>query len=78
MSHDEGLSSGGKFDLPLAENLSWHKSTRSETKQCVEVAIQPDLVFVRDSEEPDGAWLRFTPAQWQCFLDGAVQGEFDL
>ncbi|MER6950109.1 DUF397 domain-containing protein [Nonomuraea sp. NPDC000554] len=36
------------------------------------------LVAVRDSKDPDGPKLFFTPAEWNAFLDGAKADEFDL
>jgi hypothetical protein len=35
-------------------------------------------VAVRDSKDPDGPVLEFTPLEWLCFLAGAKAGEFDL
>ncbi|MBW8094038.1 DUF397 domain-containing protein [Streptomyces hygroscopicus subsp. hygroscopicus] len=36
--------------------------------ECVEVAVNvPDAVAVRDSKNPDGPVLRFTPAAWADF-----------
>jgi hypothetical protein len=32
---------------------------------------------VRDSTDPDGPKLRFTLAEWQAFISGAKDGEFD-
>ena len=58
----------------------WRKSTRSGpfTDNCVEVAFVPDGVAVRDSKDPDGPALLFTPAEWNAFVGGAKDGEFDL
>jgi hypothetical protein len=59
----------------------WHKSTRSGGNggDCVEVAVNlPGLVAVRDSKDPDGGTLVFTPSEWAAFLDGVREGEFDL
>jgi hypothetical protein len=32
---------------------------------------------VRDSKNPHGPMLQFTPAEWRAFLAGARCGEFD-
>lgn len=32
---------------------------------------------VRDSRNPDGPILFFTPAEWTAFIEGAKDGEFD-
>ncbi|MDF5751451.1 DUF397 domain-containing protein [Spongiactinospora sp. TRM90649] len=49
----------------------WRKSTRSSDNggNCVEVATNlPDRIAVRDSKDPTGPVLTFTPAEWQAFL----------
>lgn len=58
----------------------WRKSTRSGGgDNCVEVATATDgHIGVRDSKNPDRAVLEFTPAEWDAFLAGAKDGEFDL
>ncbi|MFY1586333.1 DUF397 domain-containing protein [Micromonospora sp. WMMD734] len=48
----------------------WRKSTRSGSNggDCVEVADNlPGLVAVRDSKDPHGPTLTFTPAAWVSF-----------
>jgi len=45
---------------------------------CVEVAgLSGDLIRVRDSKKPGGAMLGFTPAEWDAFVSGVRNGEFD-
>jgi Domain of unknown function (DUF397) len=49
----------------------WRKSSWSASNggQCVEVAQNlPAAIAVRDSRDPDGAHLMFTPAAWAAFL----------
>ncbi len=51
--------------------MTWRKSTYSTTNggACVEVACPaPAIVAVRDSQDPHGPHLLFTPADWQQFL----------
>ena len=57
----------------------WFKSTRSSAgKDCVEVAHLDDgRVGVRDSKNPTGGVLVFAPSEWDAFLLGARDGEFD-
>jgi hypothetical protein len=48
--------------------LTWRKSSYSGNNggQCVEVAA-PGRVLVRDSKNPHGAMLEFTPETWRKF-----------
>ena len=64
---------------PSNTDLSWIKSSLSYcNSNCVEVASLPDGgVGVRDSKDPSGPVLRFTPGEWRAFLGGACNGEFD-
>jgi len=58
----------------------WKRSSRSGSEgQRVEVADLPGgFVAVRDSESPEGPALIFTPAEWEAFVGGVRDGEFDL
>ena len=44
----------------------------------VEVAIVETGVAVRDSRRPEGPILFFTPEEWDAFVGGAKNGEFDV
>ncbi|MET8875700.1 DUF397 domain-containing protein [Nocardia sp. NPDC004604] len=57
----------------------WFKSSYSESNgQCVEVAfLGGDIVGVRDSKNPTGPALVFTPGEWAAFTAGVVDGEFE-
>ncbi|MEU8054619.1 DUF397 domain-containing protein [Microbispora bryophytorum] len=59
----------------------WKKSSRSGDSggNCVEVARNlPGVIAVRDSKDPDGPKLLFTPSEWDAFIGGVRDGEFDL
>jgi hypothetical protein len=62
------------------ERAMWRKSTRSGpfTDNCVEVAFVDDSIAVRDSKNPTGPVLLFTAKEWDAFVDGAKDGEFDV
>nr|WP_280466116.1 DUF397 domain-containing protein [Nocardia brasiliensis] len=56
----------------------WFKSRRSgASKDCVEVAhLNGGMVGVRDSKDPTGPALAFTPAQWDEFTTAISKGRF--
>jgi hypothetical protein len=60
-------------------DVNWIKSSLSYSNgNCVEMAELPDgTIGMRDSKDPDGPILRFTPVEWKEFLGGARRGEFD-
>ena len=62
-------------DLP---KITWRKSTYCANGDCVEVALLEGEVVVRDSKHPHGPMLHFTPIEWEAFLNGARDGEFNL
>jgi uncharacterized protein DUF397 len=57
--------------------VNWRKASYSGTNGggCVEVARCLPAVAVRDSKDPDGPRLVFTPADWQAFTDQVKAGE---
>ena len=62
-------------------DAAWHKSTRSQTSNCVEVAelrAGPAAVALRDSKDRGGPVLLFNRAGWLGFIAGAKNGQFDL
>jgi hypothetical protein len=61
------------------DTLVWKKSSFSNGQgECVEVAVKHDGGRkVRDSKDPKGAILDFTPGEWVAFVQGAKAGEFD-
>jgi hypothetical protein len=50
----------------------------ADSDNCVEVAFVDDAIAVRDSKNPSGPALIFTAAEWDAFVHGAKDGEFDL
>lgn len=56
----------------------WVKSTHSMNNGCVEVAFINGQVGVRDSKDRQGPVLVFTAREWEAFIGGARDGEFEL
>lgn len=67
---------GLRVDLSRAV---WSKSTRSSGNcdNCVEVAFIDNAIAVRDSKNPDGPALIYTRSEWDAFVGGVKDGEFD-
>jgi Domain of unknown function (DUF397) len=64
------------LDIP---HLTWHKSSLCSGGDCVEIAVShksssvpgtDDYItfLMRNSKEPAGQVLRFTPAEWAGFI----------
>jgi hypothetical protein len=62
-----------------ASGSYWTKSSLSFSNgNCVEVASLPNNeVGIRDSKDTAGPVLRFTPDEWDAFVGGVRNGEFD-
>jgi hypothetical protein len=63
-----------------ASQASWRKSSFSHWNgNCVEISrIRPGLIGMRDTKDHgEGPVLIFTDAEWDAFLIGAKQGQFD-
>ncbi len=59
---------------------AWRTSSFSQNEPlALEAAFLPDGgVAVRHSKDPDGSVLRYTRREWDAFLKGARDGEFNL
>ncbi|WP_026922584.1 DUF397 domain-containing protein [Glycomyces arizonensis] len=63
--------------------IRWRISSRSDSGggQCVEAGPLSDgsgRVAVRHSHHPEGSLIVYTRAEWDAFLAGAKDGEFDF
>ena len=68
------LSVGVLVEVPDTDG----DGTADERDNCVEVAFISGAIAVRDSKNPTGPALVFTPGEWDAFVGGAKDGEFDL
>lgn len=51
--------------------LAWFKSSYSggtNGESCVELALTPGTVYVRDSKETEGPRITFAPETWVAFV----------
>ncbi len=60
------------------ETHAWQKSTHSGGNgACVEVASPAtEIIAVRDSKDPSGPSLAFSPESWNSFIGGVNGGAF--
>lgn len=62
----------------MQDGSVWVKSSLSFANgNCVEVLNGVGAVRVRNSRDPDGGTLVFTPEEWHAFIGGVCNGEFD-
>jgi hypothetical protein len=61
------------------QGVTWQKSSRSNPSgNCVECAALPGGgVAVRNSRDPEGPALLYTPAEIEAFILGVRDGDFD-
>lgn len=60
-------------------DVTWLGAPDSDPNNRVEIAYLPEgAVAMRNSADPDGPVLRYTAAEWEAFVLGARDGEFDL
>ena len=70
--YETGVPANG---LPVA---AWEKSTFSQgNSNCVEVGDAGAWVAFRDSKNPGGPALVFTPGEMSAFVQGVREGQFD-
>lgn len=56
----------------------WRRTTGADGEESpVEVAHKDGMYGMRDSRNPDGDVLTFTPGEWDAFVKGVHAGEFD-
>ncbi|WP_371598411.1 DUF397 domain-containing protein [Streptomyces sp. NBC_00564] len=53
----------------MSADLNWFKSSYSGSEgECVEIAIAPATIHIRDSKTPTAPTLTVTPTTWTLFL----------
>ena len=70
-------------EISEVAGVAWHISTHSDSSggSCVEagpLVDETERVAVRHSHHPAGPVIIFTRPEWDAFLSGAKDGEFDF
>lgn len=66
------------MSTPEPFGVAWRTSSRSNGQQaCVEVAVVPGRVGVRDSKDRSGPALVFGPSAWRAFVGDVRHSGFD-
>jgi hypothetical protein len=55
----------------------WHTGRRCDGGQCVEIGTLGESILIRSSEDPGGRHVEFSRDEWQMFVDGIKDGDFD-
>jgi hypothetical protein len=56
---------------------TWHVARRCDTGACVEIGTLGESVLVRSSVDPDGECVTLSRGEWQVFVAGVKDGDFD-
>jgi hypothetical protein len=74
-THEHPLK--GEFDTAAAR---WERTTHKDgTPAALEIGYAENgMVALRRAAAPDGDLLIYTPAEWEAFVQGVRDGEFDL
>lgn len=75
----DSVTMGEKVKVTVIAPAAWRKSSYSGgAGNCVEIAGDlPGAVGVRDSKDPAGPALVFTPRTWRAFVAQVKNGGFD-
>ncbi|MFC7382600.1 DUF397 domain-containing protein [Sphaerisporangium rhizosphaerae] len=59
-------------------DVTWLSAPGSASDDRIEIAYLPGgAVALRNPADPNGTVLRFTPGEWNAFVLGVRDGEFD-
>ena len=57
--------------------LAWRVARTCQGGSCVRVAYTGGTILIGDTKNPDGDVLTYTVSEWQEFVAGVKQGDFD-
>lgn len=59
------------------KSLTWRTAAACNAGSCVQVARVGGSVAMRNSKQPEGLVLIYSPDEWLAFMERAKKGEFD-
>jgi hypothetical protein len=60
-----------------AAEAEWRIASFCQTRECVEVAQQGDVILLRDSVQPRGGVLHCAAGEWRSFVGYVKAGQYD-
>jgi hypothetical protein len=58
-------------------DLDWRVSRTCDNGQCVKVARSGEIIFIGNTNSPEGPFSECTIEEWRHFLAGVKLGDFD-
>jgi hypothetical protein len=58
-------------------DIPFRAAVKSGGTNCIQVGRRDGMILIADSKRPGGPVLSYTLQEWDAFLDGAKNGEFD-
>jgi hypothetical protein len=63
--------------MGVHSDLTWRRALNCDGGGCVMIAVHGQTVLIGDSKSPGGPVLSYSAEEWQTFLTGAKNGDFD-
>jgi hypothetical protein len=74
-----GCATGSCVEVDLGgEDVAFKSAGKCASAGCVEVDTSQRMIKVRDSKPGISCVLEFTVPEWEAFIAGVKEGEFDL
>jgi len=68
----------GPHRFPVADSDFKRSGWCGNRPRCVEVALKPEGVAVRNSDDPNKTTVFYTNEEWEAFTKGVKDGQFDV
>jgi hypothetical protein len=62
---------------PTPGGFVWRVARDCDGGNCIQVAPSAGMILIGDTKNPDGPVLSYTRAEWDAFVAGIRQGDFD-